>query len=50
MKLWLHLLDRHREFARAEGCDAMRIIGRKGWARVLKDYRAKRVILEKELG
>ena len=39
MKLWLHLLDGIEAFARAEGCDAMRIIGRKGWARVLKDYR-----------
>ena len=49
MKLWLHLLDGIEAFARAEGCDAMRIIGRKGWARVLKDYRVTRVILEKEL-
>ena len=37
------------EFARAEGCSATRIIGRKGWARVLASYQTKRIVLEKEL-
>jgi hypothetical protein len=46
---WLHLIERIEDFARAEGCSATRIIGRKGWARVLSGYRAKRVVLEKEL-
>ena len=37
------------EFARAEGCSATRIMGRKGWARVLASYRTKRIVLEKDL-
>jgi hypothetical protein len=48
---WLHLIETIEDFARAEGCSATRIIGRKGWARVLasKHYRTKRIVLEKEL-
>jgi hypothetical protein len=49
MKRWLDLLELVEEFAKTEGCAAMRIMGRKGWARVLKAYRPRRVILEKEL-
>lgn len=49
MRNWLHLIEKIEEFARAEGCHATRIIGRKGWLRMLKDYRATRVILEKAL-
>jgi hypothetical protein len=56
MRRWLHLIDGIEEFARAEGCAATRIIGRKGWARVLsrggfqtRPYRVRRIILEKEL-
>ena len=37
------------QYAKAEGCDAVRIFGRKGWQRVLKDYRAPKVLLEKRL-
>ena len=46
---WLHLIKAVEDYARIEGCSAVRICGRKGWQRVLKDYRAKRVILEKEI-
>jgi hypothetical protein len=51
---WLHLIERIENFARAEGCAATRIIGRKGWARVLgrgrtRPYRITRIVLEKEL-
>jgi hypothetical protein len=46
---WLHLLAELETFARREGCEATRICGRRGWTRVLPDYRATRVILEKEL-
>jgi hypothetical protein len=49
MRHWLHLIERIEQFARDEGCTATRIVGRKGWARVLKDYCARRVVLEKEL-
>jgi GNAT superfamily N-acetyltransferase len=46
---WIGLLERIEEFARAEGCEATRIIGRKGWARVLTSYQTKRIVLEKDL-
>jgi len=42
-------LDRRIEqFARNEGCAAMRIIGRKGWQRILADYRANYVVMDRE--
>lgn len=39
------------EFARMNGCTAMTIAGRKGWARVLKDkgYEVAHTVLAKEL-
>ena len=49
MRRWIGLIEKIEEFARAEGCSATRIMGRKGWARVLASYRTKRIVLEKEL-
>jgi hypothetical protein len=46
---WLHLIARIEAFGKAEGCKAMRIFGRKGWARVLPDYRTHALVLQKEL-
>jgi hypothetical protein len=46
---WSHFLARLHEFGKAEGCKAMRIFGRKGWARMLPDYKTHAVILQKEL-
>ncbi len=46
---WIGLLEQIEEFARAEGCEATRIIGRKGWVRVLTSYQTKRIVLEKDL-
>lgn len=46
---WLPLLEGIEDYARAEGCTRMQVIGRKGWQRVLRDYRARYVILQKEL-
>jgi hypothetical protein len=46
---WLALLDGIENYARKAGCSAVRIMGRKGWARVLTSYRAKRIILERDL-
>ena len=46
---WLHLIEGLESFARAEGCEATRIIGRKGWSRLLPEYRQKAVILERAL-
>lgn len=46
---WIALRRKLEDYARHEGCARMRIYGRKGWTRVLPDYRVTRVILEKEL-
>ncbi|KRQ11938.1 hypothetical protein AOQ73_05895 [Bradyrhizobium pachyrhizi] len=48
-KNWLPLIAGLEQFARNEGCRTMRIIGRKGWSRVLDDYPSKYVVMEKEL-
>jgi hypothetical protein len=47
MRRWLPLLGAIEAYARTEGCELVRIFGRKGWARVLPEYEARRVILEK---
>jgi hypothetical protein len=49
MRGWLPLLAKIEDYAKAEGCGCLRIYGRKGWARVLTDYRVEHVILRKEL-
>lgn len=46
---WGHLIERLEQQARDDGCAAMRINGRIGWARVFPAYRIKRVILERTL-
>ena len=46
---FLPLINDLEQFARDEGCKAIRIIGRKGWIRVLKNYKAKAVIIERPL-
>jgi hypothetical protein len=49
LRLWLPPVERIENYARDEGCDAVRILGRKGWMRVLEDYSAPAVILERRL-
>jgi hypothetical protein len=46
---WLHLLAGLEAYGKAEGCAAMRIYGRRGWLKLLPEYRATRVLLEKAL-
>lgn len=46
---WLPLLSRIEHYARAEGARCVRLYGRKGWERALKDYRTEYVIMEKAL-
>lgn len=43
------LLKTIEKFARKEGCASVRLMGRRGWARLLSDYRLTAVVLEKEL-
>jgi hypothetical protein len=46
---WLPLKAELENFAKTEGCVAIRMHGRRGWVRALPDYRATRVLLEKNL-
>jgi hypothetical protein len=46
---WLHLLAGLEAYGKAEGCAAMRIYGRRGWLKLLPEYRTTRVLLEKTL-
>src|SRR5581483_2696838 len=46
---WLPLIAELEHYARREGCQAMRILGRRGWSRLLPEYRCTRVLLEKPL-
>ena len=39
----------HRSLCGAEGCDRLRLFGRKGWQRVLENYRVTNIILERTL-
>ena len=42
-------MSRIEGWARAEGAALVRIYGRKGWARVLKNYHVSNVVLERRL-
>ena len=47
--LWRDLICKLEAYARAEKCSRMRIIGRKGWARVLTNYWSPAIVLERHL-
>jgi len=46
---WLHFIDIIERAARERGCTKIEIVGRRGWARVLRDYRPTAVVLQKLL-
>lgn len=46
---WLHHIAGLEEYAKAEGCSVTRIIGRKGWERVLDGYALRSVVLDKAI-
>lgn len=46
---WLPLIRGIEAYAQAEGCDCVRIFGRKGWARVLDGYEQTHAIIDKRL-
>ena len=46
---WKHLIARLEQFAKAEGCKSIAIMGRRGWAREYPAYKLTSVTLEKEL-
>lgn len=49
MGRWLGLLDEIETWAKMQGATISRTFGRKGWGKVLKDYRPKFYVYEKEL-
>jgi hypothetical protein len=46
---FLPLINDLEQYAKDENCKAMRIIGRKGWVRILKEYKTKAIIIERPL-
>lgn len=50
MERWKHLLVLIENYARAEKCKRVRLYGRRGWERVLKEYRVEHIVMEKSLG
>ena len=46
---WFHLLGNIEQYARKEKCVAVRVMGRYGWRKLLRDYREPYVVLEKRL-
>lgn len=46
---WIHLLTEIEGWAQSKGCASMEIFARKGWARVLPDYRLTSIVLERDL-
>lgn len=48
-KSWIHLIDGIEKYARDEGKSRVRIIGRRGWARLLPQYKQTSIILERRL-
>jgi hypothetical protein len=46
---WFPLLEQIEDWARAEGAARVRIMGRPGWVRLLKNYDVSNVVLERAL-
>jgi hypothetical protein len=49
LERWVSLRSEIEKYAKNEGCFSVRTMGRKGWERVLTDYRVEYVVLEKRL-
>ncbi|MCA6114245.1 hypothetical protein J6524_04785 [Bradyrhizobium sp. WSM 1738] len=49
MSRWFDHLAAIERWAKAEGAAKIRLFGRKGWLRLLKQYQAKNVVLERAL-
>jgi len=58
-RIWLAAGDKHEltkemlpeveKWAKIQNCTTVSVVGRKGWMRVLKDYKQPHIIIEKEL-
>lgn len=49
MTRWLSLIQGIEAYAEAEGCQCVRIFGRKGWSRILEGYEQTYAIIDKRL-
>ncbi len=49
LEQFLPLIKDLEQYARNEGKKSIRVEGRRGWERILKDYKRKAVVLEKVL-
>jgi hypothetical protein len=49
MRDWLKYIARIADYARAEGCDTLRLEGREGWSRLLPSFVRVGVILEQRI-
>jgi hypothetical protein len=49
MKRWIHLIKEIEQWASQWGCDAIEIVGRKGWGRMYPDYEPIEYVYAKEL-
>lgn len=49
LRRWAKFIEELEAFARAEGCEKMRVYGRAGWERLLSGYTKPWVTIEKDL-
>ena len=49
MERWLHFMKDIEEFARLTHCSSMEVWGRKGWKKILTDWKDSYVVYTKEL-
>ncbi|MDC1406059.1 hypothetical protein N8314_00730 [Akkermansiaceae bacterium] len=46
---WVHTIETLESWAASNGCDSMEIQGRRGWLKMLPDYKEQRVFMTKQL-
>ena len=46
---WAHFRDRIAEWARAEGCGAVKSLARRGYVKMFKEFECRHVLLERNL-
>ena len=49
LKNYFHHFDTIESWAKEQGCQKIKLVGRKGWAKKLPDYKQKLIKLEKDL-
>ncbi len=48
-KSWIAYTSVIEEWAKSLGCNAIEVVGRKGWTRLYKDYKEQEITLSKDL-